>query len=262
MKLWCAERLESSASKREVCLPPSDEAHVWYARTDKDRSSEFSAACLDLLSPDELTRFHRLRVDRSRYEFLVARVLCRRTLSRYAGVEPRMWGFRSTRHGRPLIDRPAWARPLRFNLSKTLGMVACVVTHQAEAGLDVEALDRPHIPVEAASRWFASCEARELATCRDEDRKRRFLEYWTLKEAYVKARGLGLSLPLDRFAFSISASDDIEVSFEPGFDRAGRWQFALLQPTPEHVMAVAVERLGNVTMRLRVYEDALDGAWR
>lgn len=223
-------------------LPPG-EAHVWYVRVDRSLTADLRMAGMALLAPEELHRYEKLRVERSRTEFLVKRALVRRMLSRYTCVDPQDWKFTRSSHGRPEIDAPAWARGLSFNLSSTQGLAACAVTRDHTIGLDVEPQDRWDSSIGAAARWFAPQEVEDLTRRRSEDRRRRFVEYWTLKEAYVKARGLGLSLPLHDFAFSIRSFDKIEIGFEPRLvDESRNWQFALLRLPSPHLLAIAINR--------------------
>lgn len=236
----------AACSKMQISLPPG-EAHIWYVRTDQPLAADLRNAGLTALSPSEIFRYDKLRVERSRLEFLVKRMLLRATLSRYAQVGRQDWKFTRTSHGRPEIEAPGWARALSFNLSSTQGLVACAVARDGIVGLDVEPRDRRDSPTESGARWFAPEEVEDLNLRRSDDRRRRFIEYWTLKEAYVKARGLGLSLPLHQFRFSISGPERIDIGFEPGVGGDPQhWQFALLRPTAQHLLAVAIDRsMGN-----------------
>jgi len=94
-------------------------------------------------------------------------------------------------------------------------MVACLIAPSQESGIDVENVERPGETIEVADRYFSCFESAALRALPVEAQHRRFFEYWTLKEAYIKARGLGLSLPLEQFSFHIEADRPVRISFDP-----------------------------------------------
>jgi 4'-phosphopantetheinyl transferase len=214
------------------------EVHVWFARSDEVADPAAATACDVLLSDDERARHRRLL--RGGEEYRAAHALLRSSLSRYVDVNPRSWTFVATSHGRPEIAAPA-ATGLRFSLSHTPGLVACAVTRSREVGVDVEDARRTDVGAGVAERFFAPAEVATLDALTPAARASRFFELWTLKESYVKARGLGLSLPLDGFAFRVEPPSTVRVAFAPAVrDDARAWQFALFRPTTRHVLALAV----------------------
>ena len=223
----------------------SGEAHLWLLRLRRSIPAPLETAWRDLLSADELEAQGRFRVAEARRQHLAARALARTTLSRYAPVDPRRWRFRRGAEGKPEIAGPGGAPPLRFNLSHTRGLVACVVTLGLDAGVDVERPARRLTdPLALARHGFAPAERRALERRSGRARRELFYRLWTLKEAYVKARGAGfLALPARKLACEIGPGGAIRLRFEPGLeDRAEDWQLALLAPTAEHRLAVAVRR--------------------
>lgn len=193
-----------------------------------------------LMDASERGRWERFAVPKPRLIHLVARALLRTTLSRYAGVGPAEWRFTTNDYGRPYIAAPAIGRDLRFNLSHTDGLVAVVVAEGREVGIDVEHRLRRLDTDRLAPAVFEASELRAYQSAPEEQRREVFYALWTLKEAYIKARGMGLSLPLDGFAFDIS-SDPPHIRFNRRcFDDASRWQFRRHSPTPDHALAVAV----------------------
>lgn len=233
------------------------EAHVWLARPDEIADPHLLGRYLALLDPEERRRHRRLRGEPARREFLVAHALARLALSRYAAVAPREWIFATGEHGRPEISGPEGAPPLRFNLSHTRGLVACAVTREAQIGVDVESGARRGRLLKVAERFFGESELRALRALAPEQQKRRFLEYWTLKEAYLKARGSGISLPLRGFQFEIhEGRREIRVAFDPELvrDEPERWQFSLQHPTDSHTLAVAIHRPGGRDFAVRIFE--------
>jgi len=175
----------------------------------------------------------------------------RRTLSRHAAVAPHDWRFVSDAHGRPFVDTRGGHPAIAFNLSHTRGLAACAVSGAAEIGVDVEEM-RPSVGLlEVARHNFAPAEQADLRAAGDEAAMRRhFYALWTLKESYIKARSLGLSLPLQKFAFAWGdARIDLTIDAALG-DAAADWWFALAAPSPEHRLAVALRTPGPVTLTL------------
>jgi 4'-phosphopantetheinyl transferase len=141
---------------------------------------------------------------------------------------------------------------LRFNLSHTDGMAVCAVALDVDVGADVEFSERPGQTVELAESFFAPDEVAALEALPAEHRRERFFELWTLKESYIKARGAGLSLPLDQFAFHLEPGRAPRVSFDPRLgDEPEAWQFVRLKLAAHHPVAVAVRRTRGLPLRVR-----------
>ncbi|EYF01262.1 4'-phosphopantetheinyl transferase family protein [Chondromyces apiculatus] len=235
-------------------LPPRV-AHLWYVFHDDIQDPALLAAYRALMTPEEAERQARFYFPKGRHEHLVTRALVRTTLSRYAPVDPRAWRFIPGDKGRPEIAAPTGIPPLRFNLSHTEGLIACLVTLDTDVGVDVEFIDRPSSTVEIADRFFSPEEVRALHTVPPSGQRDRFFDYWTLKESYIKARGMGLSLPLEQFTFLLGddgpaaasrpmrARDDLRIAFDPRLvDDPESWQFALWSPSERHRMAAAIRK--------------------
>jgi 4'-phosphopantetheinyl transferase len=216
---------------------------------------------LAILSPGEKRRMARLLSQPKQDLFLLAHGLLRTELSRYTGfqsptpiaqspksdcpvVDPAAWRFKTAAHGRPEIAAPK--SPLRFNLSHTQGLAACAVTNGCDVGIDVENITRKHSP-RLAERVFSRRELKTLRGLPAGEQARRFFELWTLKEAYLKARGLGLMIPLKTFSFYRDDRDEagewrIEFRGAPDqswFDRR-RWTFRSWRIGVLHQAALAV----------------------
>lgn len=218
------------------------EAHLWYLFRDEVNDPNVLKAHYDLMAPDEKTRYDRFAFERHRKEYMLAHALVRLGLSSYTDVHPSKWVFDKNRHGRPEIAYPPVMPRLRFNLSHTDGIVACAFVLDQDIGLDIEDTRRQVEMKEISDRYFSTDEKRCLELLPIEEKRNRFFDYWTLKEAYIKARGLGLSLPLNLFSFHLN-EDDIRVSFEPEIhDDAQCWQFQLVDITTCYRTAVAVRR--------------------
>ena len=231
------------------------EVHVWLHSTDGPADPPRASASLELLDAQEIERHQRLIRESDRHLFLVAHALLRRVLSRYADIAPQDWSFTANRWGRPEISGRLPAPRLRFSLSHTNGLVACAVGLACECGVDAEATGRRGDPLRAARRVLAPAELADLDAQVGSARRDRFLAYWTLKEAFLKALGVGLTLPLREIAFSL---DESEIRLDDRGRAAARtdaaWQFESLRPTPDHVLALAVGRTGGPPRTVRVRE--------
>jgi 4'-phosphopantetheinyl transferase len=196
--------------------------------------------CLSLLNADEHARYERFIPPRTKLEFLITHALARTELSRFADVRPEEWRFKTGSHGRPEIDGDI-VRELGFNLSNTRGLVACAVTRGADVGVDVEDTTLKRQTVEVAERFFSPEEVKALRSLPSELQRDRFFDYWTLKESYIKARGLGLAIPLERFSFHLNPGEPIRIELDPSLgDDARTWRFWLDRPTQAHRLAVAL----------------------
>ena len=222
---------------------PARQAHLWLARPERFTDPAELARYRAMLTDDEREKTDRFRFARDRHTCLITRALVRTTLSRYEDVPPERWRFRTNDHGRPDVSAPA--SPVRFNLSHTDGLIVCLVSRDRKVGVDVEPLERASRWVDLADRFFAPREAAALRRVTAAARPARFLEYWTLKESYIKARGLGLAIPLADFSFDLPArsAHDIAIRFTPVIDdEPARWQFGLERLESGHLVATAVER--------------------
>jgi len=219
------------------------EAHLWVARPFEIRDPELLAAYDAMMTAEEREKVSRFRFEKDRHTSMVTRALVRTTLSRYADVAPRDWRFAANPYGRPEIDEPREARALRFNLSHTEGLVVCLVSRGRDVGVDVEDRTRGGDLLDVADRFFSPLEVKALRALPLEEQMDRFFLYWTLKESYIKARGMGLSLSLSAFSFELdSPGRGIRILFDPGFeDEPGRWRFSALSYGRRHALAAGVE---------------------
>jgi 4'-phosphopantetheinyl transferase len=231
------------------------EVHLWYVWPDDVTDPTLLTAYRALLSEDEVARNQRFVFPKGRHEHLVTRALVRTTLSTYRpAVDPRAWQFVANPYGRPEIAGPTGPPALRFNVSHTDGLIVCLLAADREIGVDVEDTTRENIGgVEIADRFFSPTEVAALGALPEAARHGRFFDYWTLKESYIKARGLGLHLPLDQFSFHLGpdrpeadppeGQPSIRISFGPGIDDdPTTWQFSLQRLTERHRLAIAIRR--------------------
>ncbi|WP_161539887.1 4'-phosphopantetheinyl transferase superfamily protein [Glaciimonas sp. PCH181] len=151
--------------------------------------------------------------------------------------------FASNAYGRPEIANPDVASKIAFNISHTKNLIVLGITFGDTLGVDVENVGLRDAPLDLASQFFSPNEVAALVALPPESQSQRFFQYWTLKEAYVKARGMGLSIPLDQFEFDFTTDRHIKFSTNPSLnDSPSRWQFWQFQPSEDHLLAVCAER--------------------
>ncbi|NDW04418.1 4'-phosphopantetheinyl transferase family protein [Jiella pacifica] len=216
--------------------------HVDVHLADPALADDRQTGWLPLLDPAERARYERYKVEGARQEYLTGRALVRTTLSRYADVDPADWRFEANRYGRPSIaaDQAHLAPDLVFNLSHTRGLVALAVGQDCDLGVDVEWIDRDNELARLCDRYFAPSEAAHVRAGEGAERTERFFAFWTLKEAYIKARGMGLALPLDGFAYDITGDAPI-IAFKSSCpDDPARWRFLRRTMGPSHRLALAI----------------------
>ena len=235
--------------------PVDSVVHVWVVRQDAPAIRDRLASYARLLTPDEQQRAQRFLHWADRERFVLGRALARTMLSEYVEVKPADWQFVIDNHGRPqLASRPPGGPDLRFNLSHTPGLVACAVTAGREVGVDVEHIGRHLVHDNIPERFFSAREVADLRARPEAEQQAVFFDYWTLKESYIKARGLGLALPLGQFSFIRTSGAAPTIEFAPELhDDPASWQFAQFWPTADHRMAVAVRRTGR-DLRIDVSE--------
>ena len=225
---------ESVASKIVVDLWVSDERNWTTSAVD---------GLLSVLSEDERRRADRYRDGADRARSILARAMARYALSmRDPERAPAEWYFRTTDKGRPVLvdDGPA------FSVTHTTGMVG-VALAEVDVGLDAEWIDRGTDVDLVGRRWFHADEAAEIDARAGRSRRRAFFEFWTLKEAYAKALGMGLSIPFRSLRFF----RDPPIGLERDATRVEGWTFRLVDVSrDDHVLAVAV-RADDVELAIR-----------
>jgi 4'-phosphopantetheinyl transferase len=219
-----------------------DEVHVWRLHADAVADSGLMGCLEGLLAADEAERRNRYVHERTRQEFLLARGLARTVLASYTGLSPHELRFTADAFGKPVLE-PIGNPHVHFNLSHSHGVVVCAAALDRHVGIDVEDSGRRLECLDLAERYFAAAEVAHLHRLPVVDRQEAFFAIWTLKEAFVKAIGHGLSFPLDTFAFELER--DRLLRFHPPAELPGRWRFFQFEPTPQHRGALAVECKGD-----------------
>ena len=213
-----------------------------------------------LLTDDETIKQQRYKFEKDRHDALITRAFIRDLLSYYADIAPSDWRFDKGEKDKPEIVNPPL--PLRFNLSHTKNLIICAVTLIDDIGCDVENTTRSNDVLAVADRYFSPSETQELFSQPLEQQRQRFFDYWTLKESYIKAWGLGLAIPLKDFNFSIAPlkaehsdsllsskvpskkmkiNSNISLAFaEHRVDEPTVWRSWLFYPNDEHRIALSL----------------------
>jgi 4'-phosphopantetheinyl transferase len=224
-------------------LPP-DEVHVWTAS--REAPDDVVEAMRSLLDPGELKRADRFAFPRDRRQFAVSRGLLRTILGRYLDRPPESLRFVANAHGKPDFD-PTMGVDLaiRFNLAHSGPWVVFALALGREIGVDIERIRPDFSGFAIAERFFAPGEVATLRGLPEASRKLAFFHGWTRKEAYIKAKGKGLALPLDEFEVAIAPDQPASLlSTLPDPLEASRWSLIELPAEPGFVAAVCVEGQG------------------
>lgn len=242
--------LNSSTVFSPLPLLDRQDVHVWFCdllryAADRDTLAAF-------LSVDEQARAARFAFERDRQRFMLSHGLLRLILARYLGTAAGQIQFVTGAHGKPAVNDPSGASPsLEFSLSHSGDYALVALATGRAVGVDVE-LFKPEVEaLKLAQRFFSPEESQAIARLQGEAQQRLFYRYWTAKEAYLKGRGVGLSLGLDRFEILFdgpSSAARVRWTDSGAFDSG--WLVQSL-PVSDHLAgALAVEGEGGHLRRL------------
>jgi 4'-phosphopantetheinyl transferase len=250
----CAEPDVAPASEATWRPPPPsltlsyDRVDVWRVPLEMpERQRGLLEASLSVEERARASRF-RHHVDRAR--FVAAHGALRAILGRCLGVDPACLRFSYGRFGKPELCEPPWASSVEFNLSHSGDLALVTACFGRRLGIDLESIDASKSGQEIAERFFST---REIAALRALPRDRQtdaFFACWTRKEAYLKARGDGLSFPLDRFSVSVSPEEPASL-LDCGDDETQHWVLQDIRPGADWAGALAVEGKGWTLRRWR-----------
>lgn len=231
--MWCLPSKQLSLGDSEV--------HVWRAALDETLST--IASFRGLLAVDELAKADRFYFQSDREHFIVAHGVLRSLLGFYLNSAPRRLSFRYSSHGKPALLLEPRPDAIRFNMSHSHGVAIYAFARNREVGIDLEFIRRGVHEDQIAERFFSP---REIATLRMVPaalQRFAFFLCWTRKEAYIKARGEGLSLPLNQFDVSLAPGEPAALlGTRPDPLEAGRWSLVdLSYGLPGYAAALATE---------------------
>ncbi|HLV85972.1 MAG TPA: 4'-phosphopantetheinyl transferase superfamily protein [Candidatus Sulfotelmatobacter sp.] len=202
---------------------PADEVHLW--RIDLQAAAMDDSAWQDLLSEDEEKRARQFRSSVDRCYFTAVRGSLRRILAAYLSTDPKGLAFSYSEKGKPSLGKGNSAKGVQFNVSHSGGAALLAFTLHRAIGVDIERI-RADVEVDKiAGRFFSNREQEQLQQMIPGSRVRGFFQCWTRKEAYIKATGAGLSLPLGQFDVSIdSGQQNCLLATRPDSQEAQRWK--------------------------------------
>jgi 4'-phosphopantetheinyl transferase len=228
------------------------EVHIWHLLADHVADERTLKAAEALLTMDEQVRMNCFHRGRDRVLYLLSRGLMRSVLASYLDCPGREVRFASDAHGKPILQAGSHAKRLHFNLTHSRGAIALAVSGGREVGIDVEERHREVDYLALAERFFAAEEFQYLQTLDRTQLPHSFFAIWTLKEAFVKGIGRGISFPLDAFCFDLDANRLLK--FRPLADFVSpAWHFQQFDLGERHCGAVAVQQVDGaeviITMR-------------
>src|ERR1700694_3335575 len=243
--------------RQEWLVPPGDltlledEVHIWRASLEQPEATIQNLR--QVLATDELAKAGRFHFEKDRNHYIVARGLLRTLLGRYLHMHPDQLRFCVNDYGKPALDPSFHEQPLNFNMSHSHKLALYAFAFHQQVGVDVEYM-RADVDFEGVARHsFSPVEQGMLHALPIEARKQAFYNCWTRKEAYIKARGMGLSLPLDLFDVSMKPGEPAALlTSREDVRETGRWRFEELLPGDGYAGALAVERDGWHARRFRV----------
>ena len=239
-----------------------NQIHLWHLHQADFDLPSLQEKCLSWLTGEESRRYHRYQFDRHRKQLLLGRVLLRIALSSYdVSIAPPAWKFSQNEYGKPAISEQQNSASLYFNLSHSGQRVVLAVARFPEIGVDIELSTKARRIEAIAQRFFSPKEATEILSLPKAQQQNRFYDLWTLKEAYIKACGMGLSIPLQHFSYGFPGGGGIAIDFDARRnDTVQAWQFWQFDAGPSYKLALAAKTdSGKDVQRVLCWRlDALD----
>jgi 4'-phosphopantetheinyl transferase len=214
-----------------------DEIHLWSAGL--NLSSQRQIELESTLSADEIARAERFHFERDRRSFGGRRGILRAILANYLETKPSAVVFRYNEFGKPRLEDSRNSRSLSFNLSHSGELVLIAVTIDREVGVDVELIDHSAPTEQVAGRFFSVNEIAALDALPRSLKVGGFFSYWARKEAYIKARGMGLSMPLDSFDVSSIQGETVTLVVAGNSSDSSNWKIECLNIDSRYAAAVA-----------------------
>lgn len=230
----------------------SNDIHFFYALTGEIQDAGLLGRYRAILSKAEKDKTDRFIFEKDRHTCLVTRALLRYVLSLCTALPPEQFEFTENEYGKPALATHSVFLPITFNLSHSQGLTACALTLHYDIGMDVENWRRTLEP-EIANRYFAPSEAACLQQCPAAARTKLFFDFWTLKESFIKARGMGLSMGLDTFSFQLEPG--VSVAFADSIpDTPDLWQFFRFEPVADYKAAISIRAPRSTPLNLYIYK--------
>lgn len=218
---------------------PENEVHLW--RVELAALAKAEQRWKEILSDDERLRAARFHFPQDRQYFMATRAVLRMILASYAASDPQKVVFGYSDKNKPFVSRRQAGSDIEFNVSHSGDIALLAFARHRELGVDVERVREDFEHETIARRFFSEPEQRQLATLAPEERYAGFFRCWTRKEAYIKAQGVGLSLPLDQFDVSLKPGDaNAMLATRPDHSEAARWSLREVPAGDGYVAALYV----------------------
>ena len=198
-----------------------------------------------LLSDNERKQQQQFYFAKDRHRYLITRALTRTVLSRYTSIAADKLTFANNEFGKPhIVNDLGLNQNISFNITHADNLILIGVTRECALGLDTENSQDRNISQNLAEYSFAAEEVVDFLAQPTEFRQQRFFEFWTLKESYIKARGMGLSIPLKQFSFRLPREHAIEFAVDAlQNDMPERWRFWQFRLAKDYLVAVCAEKI-------------------
>jgi 4'-phosphopantetheinyl transferase len=228
----------------------SGEIHWWFSLVGEPLPGVATEGEQEVLSAEEREQRASFLHEEDRKLYAEAHLLLRFAISQYCEEDPARLRFKNGDFGRPEIDCSTSGPRLRFSLSHTKNLATCAIVLEDDIGVDAERNVGRLFP--EVNEMFALPEQVDLAARPMQAQRAGFFEYWTLKESYLKARGLGIQVPLDSFWFS-KTNDRWSLRCPPNVDDSpNSWTFEAFAPTRTHLAALAIRSGHNARRKIRL----------
>lgn len=213
----------------------NSEMHLWLINDQEIADPALLKSYLALLSEEEQAKQRRFYFEKDRHQYLITRAFLRIILSLYENqTTPQQWQFHRQHYGKPFITNPV-TKPLYFNLSHTAGKIAIIISCHDGVGIDIENINRESNLKDIAKTIFSTKECDFFCQLDQQQQPKYFFLLWTLKEAYVKAQGKGISMPMTDLTYH---NQDIYLQ-----DQNPHWQFWTLFFDDNYQLSIAAQTL-------------------
>ena len=234
---------DSSFAVNAPLLLPDNEVHVW--RADLERIREDESRWQEVLSGDEKERAARFHFPTDRQRYMASRAVLRMILAGYLQTDAADLAFVYSKREKPSLALAHAASGLMFNLSHSVGVSLYAIARRRELGIDIEQLGRNSDLQGIAHRFFSPSEQQQLAKLSGEEKVQGFFRCWTRKEAYIKATGDGLALPLTQFDVSLDAGNgNALLATRPDASQAQKWDLREVSAGAGYAAALCMQGQG------------------
>jgi len=247
MKPWAIRQWQQTREEAPMLEITENQIEIWHLQVPKSLPvSEIQRLKL-LLSPNEITKLSEFPFLKDQTEYLMTRCFLRGRLAEYYGLPPESFSFTTNHKKRPELATSQLPYKIHFSISHTAGLISCAFARFPEVGIDVENIQRDLKFIELGETVFSPVEMKFLKSQNELHQRKVFYLLWTLKEAYLKALGVGLVDNLHEFEFCLDSNyrpTSLKRS-KQFFDQSDPWSFQVFDPSPDHQLALVYRNNGQ-----------------